>query len=274
MTIDTTIDERGIATITMNNPAKHNAFDDAIILQLTEAFVQLDGDESVTIICLRGEGKSFSAGADLNWMKKMASYSWQENYQDSLILASLMSTIANSIKPTVAIVQGSAFGGGVGLVAACDFSICSDAAMFSLSEVKLGLIPAVISPYVVKAIGQREANRYFITAEKFSAETAQRIGLVSEVVPAKTFDQFTASFLDTIANNAPVAIREAKKLVHYVSTGPINEEMIRETASKIADRRASMEGSEGITAFLEKRQPIWPIETSNVKDLADENPDV
>jgi methylglutaconyl-CoA hydratase len=274
MNIETNIDKNGIATITMNRAKKHNAFDEVFILELTDAFQTMNADESARLICLKANGKSFSAGADLNWMKKMAAYSWEENYQDSLALASLMSTIANSEKPTIAIVQGSAFGGGVGLVACCDFAIASDAASFCLSEVKLGLIPAVISPYVVKAIGVRESTRYFISAETFSAETATKLGLVSEVVSSADFDKYVGSFLKTISQNAPVAIKEAKKLVKYVSTGPISEDMIRETASKIADRRASLEGVEGVTAFLEKRAANWPVETTNVKDLADGDGDV
>jgi len=207
-------------------------------------------------------------------MKKMAAYSWEENYQDSLALASLMSTIANSDKPTLAIVQGAAYGGGVGLVACCDFAFASDAANFCLSEVKLGLIPAVISPYVVNAIGARESTRYFISAESFNATTATKIGLVSEVVKAKDLDNYVDTYLEKVSLNAPIAIKEAKKLVKYVADGPITEEMIRETASKISDRRASLEGIEGTTAFLEKRDPIWPIETTNVKDLADGDGDV
>jgi len=274
MNIETHIDNNGIATITMNRAKKHNAFDEAFILELTEAFKSMNDDNSARLICLKANGKSFSAGADLNWMKKMASYSWEENYQDSLALASLMSTIANSEKPTLALVQGSAFGGGVGLIACCDFAIASDAASFCLSEVKLGLIPAVISPYIVQAIGPRQSTRYFISAEKFSATRAVEIGLISEVVKAAEFDTFIETFLNQVSGNAPVAIREAKKLVKFVLNGPINEEMIRETASKISDRRASMEGIEGVSAFLEKRDAKWPIETNNVKDLADGDGDV
>ncbi len=268
-TLKTTIDKRGIATILMDRAKVHNAFDEVLIEELTAAFVAMNQDETVRLICLRGAGKSFSAGADLNWMKKMANYSWEENYQDSLVLATLMSTIAKSVKPTMAIIQGATFGGGVGLVAACDFAIASKTASFCLSEVKLGLIPAVISPYVVAVIGERLAHRYFISAESFSAETALRIGLVSEIVAAKDLDAHVESLLDGVAANAPVAIREAKKLIRFVSNGPLTEDMIRETASKIADRRASLEGIEGVTAFLEKRKPNWPIETSNVTDLAD-----
>ncbi len=274
MTVEIEVNDHGIATVTMDRADKHNAFDEAIILQLTEAFSSLNDDPSVRLICLRGNGKSFSAGADLNWMKRMAAYSWDENYQDSLALASLMSTIADSEKPTLAIVHGAAIGGGVGLVACCDFALASDAAVFSLSEVKLGLIPAVISPYVVKAIGSKNATRYFISAEKFSAEIARKIGLVSEVIPAQEFNSYVDNFLELVSKNAPVAIKEAKKLIKFVSSGPIDEEMIRETASKIADRRASLEGIEGVTAFLEKRPANWPVETTNVKDLVDGDSDV
>lgn len=272
--IQTNIDERGIATIWMDREEVHNAFDEVLIEKLTTAFYQMDKNKDVRVICLRGKGKSFSAGADLNWMAKMAEYSWEENYQDSLKLASLMSTIATCHKPTMAFVQGAAYGGGVGLVASCDFAIASEKASFCLSEVKLGLIPAVISPYVVKAIGIRAANQFFISAEKFSAQTALTIGLVNQVTPFDKFEQEIEKLLENISLNAPVAILEAKKLIKRVNQSQIDEEMIRDTAQKIADRRASLEGKEGVKAFLEKRNAIWPQETSNVSDLADGDTDV
>lgn len=268
------IDQRGVATVTMNREEVHNAFDQQLIQQLTQTFQALDCDAKVKIICLKSSGKNFSAGADLNWMKEMAEYSWDENYQDSLKLASLMSTIANCKKPTLAIVQGASFGGGVGLIAACDFAVCSDDAMFCLSEVRLGLIPSVISPYVVKAIGARAANRYCISAERFTAKDALRLGLVSEVCPGKEIEKTTQTLLDMICANAPLAIIEVKKLIKRVEILPIDEEMIRDTAQKIADRRASPEGKEGVSAFLEKREPIWPVESHNVTDLVDGDADV
>ena len=268
------IDERGVATVTMDREDVHNAFDAQLISELTKTFQLLDDDEKVRIICLKGSGKNFSAGADLNWMKEMANYSWDENYQDSLKLASLMSTIANCKKPTMAIVQGASFGGGVGLIAACDFAICSDNASFCLSEVRLGLIPSVISPYVVKAIGSRAASRYFISAEIFSAEDALKSGLVSEICHLDELEKLAEHLVGLITANAPLAIIEVKKLIKRVEVLPINEEMIRDTAQKIADRRASPEGKEGVSAFLEKREPQWPQESNNVTDLVDGDADV
>ncbi len=268
------IDNHGVATVVMDREEVHNAFDEQLIRELTQNFQQLDKNEQVKIICLKGAGKNFSAGADLNWMKKMAAYSWDENYQDSLKLASLMSTIANCKKPTMALVQGASFGGGVGLVAACDFAICSNDAIFCLSEVRLGLIPSVISPYVVKAIGARAASRYFISAERFNANDALRLGLVSEICEKDNLDKVASKLLKLITANAPRAIIEVKKLIRRVEILPIDEDMIRETAQKIADQRASQEGKEGVCAFLEKREPQWPQESRNVTDLVDGDADV
>ncbi len=267
--------DNGVVVLTLNRPEVHNAFNDELIATLTESLQVLNSDPSVRVVQLRGAGKSFSAGADLNWMQRMAQYSWEENYQDSLKLASLMSTLANMRMPTVAVVQGAAFGGGVGLVAACDFALASDKASFCLSEVKLGLIPAVISPYVVRAIGARAARRYFVTAERFDADTALRMGLVQEVVPHDTLTQRADEVCDAIATNGPLAVREAKKLVSLVAESPIDEEIIRETANRIADRRASPEGMEGIRAFLEKRPPVWPpVDKLSLKLFDDDGEEV
>lgn len=267
--------DNGVVVLTLNRPEVHNAFNDELIAALIEGLQALNSDPSVRVVQLRGAGKSFSAGADLNWMQRMAQYSWEENYQDSLKLASLMSTLANMSMPTMAVVQGAAFGGGVGLVAACDFALASDRASFCLSEVKLGLIPAVISPYVVRAIGARAARRYFVTAERFDADTALRTGLVQEVVPHDTLTQRADEVCDAIANNGPLAVREAKKLVSLVAESPIDEEIIRETANRIADRRASPEGMEGIRAFLEKRPPVWPpVDKFSLKLFDDDGEEV
>ncbi|RMH47745.1 MAG: enoyl-CoA hydratase/isomerase family protein [Gammaproteobacteria bacterium] len=267
--------DNGVVVLTLNRPEVHNAFNDELIAALIEGLQALNSDPSVRVVQLRGAGKSFSAGADLNWMQRMAQYSWEENYQDSLKLASLMSTLANMSMPTMAVVQGAAFGGGVGLVAACDFALASDRASFCLSEVKLGLIPAVISPYVVRAIGARAARRYFVTAERFDADTALRTGLVQEVVPHDTLTQRADEVCDAIANNGPLAVREAKKLVSLVAESPIDEEIIRETANRIADRRASPEGMEGIRAFLEKRPPVWPpVDKLSLKLFDDDGEEV
>jgi methylglutaconyl-CoA hydratase len=206
---------------------------------------------------LAANGKSFSAGADLNWMRRMAEYSYQQNLTDALALAELMRTLNTLAKPTVAKVQGPAYGGGVGLVACCDLAIASEAASFSLSEVKLGLIPAVISPYVVNAIGERQARRYFLTAEPFSAHEAQRIGLVHEVVPPQELDAALAKLLATLAGNGTAAMVAAKDLARAVSRGPIDMVMIEDTARRIAEIRTSAEGREGLAAFLNKRKPAW-----------------
>lgn len=253
--------EKKIGTITLNRPEVHNAFDDTLIAELTLAVQQLEQNRDVRLIVLAAQGKSFSAGADLNWMKRMANYSWEQNYQDSLQLAGLMQTIFNCHKPTIALVQGAAFGGGVGLIACCDIVLASDSALFCLSEVKLGLIPAVISPYVIDAIGVRSAKRFFMTAEKFDAEEARLCGLVHKIVPMTTFQQDCNAYLEAILHNGPDAVLKAKNLVHRVTARGIGEDIIRETAQRIADARASAEGREGISAFLEKRLANWDIKT-------------
>jgi len=248
----------GIGRIILNKVEQHNAFDDLMIKQLTRAIVQLDKDDAVRIIVLAANGKSFSAGADLNWMKRMAGYSWEQNYQDSLLLAGLMQSLYECRKTTVAIVQGAAFGGGVGLLACCDIVLASEKASFCLSEVKLGLIPAVISPYVVRAIGERNAKRYFATAERFDASEALRVNLVHKLFSADALEKECGSLLAEWLSNGPQAMLKAKHLVNLVQGSSVDESLIRETAQQIADTRASAEGREGITAFLQKRKPSWP----------------
>jgi len=247
----------GIGTITLNRAELHNAFDDKVITELTNAITNLELDNDIRIIVLAAKGKSFSAGADLNWMKRMAGYSWEQNYQDSLQLASLMQTIHNCRKTTVAIVQGAAFGGGVGLVACCDIVLASEKSIYCLSEVKLGLIPSVISPYVVKAIGERNAKRLFVTAEKFKANEALQMGLIHKVYDADELNDKAEDYLQKVLANGPRAMRQAKELVNLVYNQPIGEEIIRDTAQRIADIRASQEGREGVSAFLEKRPANW-----------------
>lgn len=259
--------ENGLAIVQFNRPDIHNAFDEVLIRELTGVLENLNNDNKVRVVLLKSTGKSFSAGADLNWMQRMAAYSWTENYQDSLSLATLMQTLACMDKPTIAAVQGSAFGGGVGLVACCDIALCAPAAQFCLSEVKLGLIPAVISPYVIAAIGERAAKRYFVSAERFSADTALRLGLVHEVIDAEKLDDAAMELAQAIIANGPNAVGEAKRLIKRVAGKAIDEEVIRHTATKIADIRASTEGREGITAFLEKRAPDWGKSAS--PDLGD-----
>ncbi len=252
--------ENGIVQITLTQADIHNAFDEKLIAQLTTTLIELDKDFTVRAVILDAEGKSFSAGADLNWMKRMANYSREENYRDSQELAGLMSTLYKMKCPTIAAVQGAAFGGGVGLVTCCDIAIASEKAIFCLSEVKLGLIPAVISPYIVKAIGERAAKRYFVTAERFNAGRAAQLGLVSEVVSADDLNEKVMAIAELIINNGPDAVLDAKDIINTVVNQPITGQLSVMTASRIADIRASDQGKEGMAAFLEKRRPVWDQE--------------
>ena len=249
--------EAGVATVTLNNPDKHNAFDDKIIAQLTHAFNRIASDENVHVMVLASTGKSFSAGADLGWMKRMASYSYEENLADANALATMLHKLNFLPQPTIAKVQGAAFGGAVGLVSCCDIVIASEKASFCLSEVKLGLIPATISPYVVNAIGLKASRRYFQTAERFFAAKAEQIGLVDEVVSPDALDEATNAMIKQLLTNGPVATREAKQLAFDVAYQPINNELMQETSKRIAAIRVSEEGQEGLTAFFEKRPASW-----------------
>jgi methylglutaconyl-CoA hydratase len=247
-----------IGLITMNRPERHNAFDDVLIAELTEAFRSMEAEDGIRVVVLSGTGKSFSAGADLNWMKRMANFSIDENRRDAMGLAALMRTIAHLRKPTVARVQGPAFGGGVGLVACCDIAVATQDASFALSEVKLGLIPAVISPYVVAAIGERAARRYFLTGERIEAADAWRLGLVHELTGNEAeLDDMIGAIVDAMLGSSPAAQREAKELIRAVSGRAVTSELIQDTAERIARVRASPEGREGVTAFLEKRRASW-----------------
>jgi methylglutaconyl-CoA hydratase len=247
----------GIARLTVDRPEVHNAFDDTLIAEMTAALKDLESDDEVRVVVLASNGKHFSAGADLNWMQRMATYDWDANFADSQALGDLMHTLNTLDRPTVARVQGAATGGGVGLVACCDIALASERAVFALTEVKLGLIPAVIAPYVVNALGEREARRYAITGERFDAATAKALGLVQEIVPEDRLDTRLDEILAGLRGNGPVAMREAKRLVRDVSRVPITDELRRDTARRIADRRASDEGQDGIAAFLNKRKPGW-----------------
>jgi methylglutaconyl-CoA hydratase len=246
-----------VARITMARPAIHNAFDDVLIAKLGRMLVQVGNDHSVRVVVLAGEGKSFSAGADLGWMQRMADYYDAENLEDARQLAEVMRLLNELPKPTIARVHGVAIGGGVGLVAACDIALASPRALFCLSEVRLGLIPSVISPYVVEAIGPRAARRYFQTAERFDAKTACALGLVHEVVPEADLDTRLAEYLDLLRQNGPKAMAASKDLIRRVQAGDIDAAMIDDTAKRIADIRATDEGREGVAAFLEKRRPVW-----------------
>ncbi len=247
----------GIARLTMNRPEVHNAFDDALIAELTAALEALSGDRSVRVVVLAAEGKSFSAGADLNWMRRMAEFSQEDNLADALGLGRLMKALDSLPQPTVARVQGAALGGGVGLVACCDIALASARAVFGFSEVELGLIPAVIAPYVVRAMGERQARRYFVTGERFDARRARELGLVHEVLDGEELDGTLQELLDALAANGPGAMVEAKRLAGFVARAPLDQTMLEETARRIAERRASAEGREGVSAFLEKRRPTW-----------------
>ena len=246
-----------VARITLARPDKHNAFDDELIRGLTGAFTLVGADEGVRAVVLAAEGASFSAGADLGWMRRMAGYSQAENEADALALAELMRVIDICPKPVIALVQGASYGGGVGLVACADIAIALPSAKFCLSEVKLGLIPAVISPYVVRAMGARAARRWFLTAEVFGAEAALAMGLVHQLVPDDAaLEAEAARLCALIAANGPRAVAASKALVAAVDR-PFDDAVMLDTARRIAAIRASDEGREGIQAFLDKRKPGW-----------------
>lgn len=246
----------GVTTIRMNRAEKHNAFDETLIAELTAAF-RAAGDDAARAVVLSAAGSSFSAGADLEWMRRMADQPRAANERDAMALADLMAAIDRCPKPVLGLVQGAAFGGGVGLAACCDIVIASEAASFCLSEVRLGLIPAVISPYVAAAIGPRACRRYFLTAERFDAATALSLGLVHEVVPAAELDAARDRMLGHLLKGGPKAQRAAKDLIAHVAAAKIDEPLMRDTAWRIAETRASAEGKEGIAAFLDKRKPNW-----------------
>lgn len=251
------VDEQGIAKVTLNTPSKHNAFDDDMIKSLTKIFDQIAAREDIKIMILTSTGKNFSAGADLSWMKRMATYSYDENLTDATLLANMLKNLNFLPQPTIARIQGAAFGGAVGLASCCDIVIASNDASFCLSEVKLGLIPATISPYVINAIGLKAARRYFISAERFSAQKAMQLGLVDEVVESESLDDEVQAMVTTLLSNSPKAIKAAKKLALDVAYQDINSQLISETSKRIAKIRVSNEGQEGLTAFFEKRPPSW-----------------
>jgi methylglutaconyl-CoA hydratase len=251
------VDERGVAWITLTREEVHNAFDDRLIDELTRALTGFDSDPRVRIVVLGAQGRSFSAGADLNWMKRMAGYGEAENLADARALAGLMARLDKLSKPTLALVQGAALGGGVGLVACCDIAIAAESAVFALTEVRLGLIPAVISPYVIAAIGSRAARRYFLTAERFSAEEAYRLGLVHDVVPSGRLQTRGKEIIEVLLAGGPVAQRQSKDLIAAVSWRPIEAAVLEDTARRIATVRVGAEAQEGMAAFFAKRKPNW-----------------
>ncbi|WP_029011810.1 enoyl-CoA hydratase/isomerase family protein [Niveispirillum irakense] len=252
----TSIDPRGVATVTLNRPEIHNAFNDTVIADLAGIFRRLGDDPAVRILVLRGNGKSFSAGGDLNWMRRMAGYSQEENVADAMGLATMLRTLNECPKPTLAVIHGHCFAGAVGLVAACDIAIAADAVQFALTEVRLGLIPATIGPYVVAAMGARACRRYFLTAERFGAAEAHRLGLVHEVVGPDDLDAATERHIAHLLAGGPMALAAAKDLIRAVD-GPVSDAMMADTAARIANARAGAEGREGLASFFDKRKPGW-----------------
>jgi methylglutaconyl-CoA hydratase len=246
-----------VATVTLDRPELRNAFNEQSIAELALVFDELGRNDMVRAVVLAANGPAFCAGADLNWMKKMAGYTHAENQADAARLADMLRTIYLCAKPVLAKVQGDCYAGGMGLVAACDIVVASEAANFCLSEVKLGLIPATISPYVIKAMGENAARRYFLTAERFDAREAHRIGFAQEVVPPEALDAAAAAIVSALAKNSPHAVCEAKKLVRDVAGQPVTDALLADTANRIAAIRASDEGREGVASFLEKRKPSW-----------------
>ena len=246
-----------LATVTLNRPDLRNAFNESAIAELALAFDELGRNELVRAVVLAANGPAFCAGADLNWMKKMAGYSHEENAADAARLADMLRTIYLCPKPVVAKVQGDCYAGGMGLVAACDIVVAAEGVNFCLSEVKLGLIPATISPYVIKAMGEQAARRYFLTAERFDAQAALRMGFAHEVVAAENLDATVAGIVKALVSNSPHAVAEAKTLVREVVGQPVTEALLADTAERIAVIRASTEGREGVASFLEKRKPAW-----------------
>lgn len=256
-TVLTEIDA-GVGIVTLHRPERHNAFDEQLIGELTEALDAMGRDGAVRVVVLSSTGPSFCAGADLNWMRRAAEYGEEENLRDARNLARLLSTLDRCPKPTVARVQGPAYGGGVGLIAACDIAVATFDAVFALTEVKLGIIPAVISPYVIAAIGARRARRFMLSAERFSASEAYRIGLLHEIVPDEPeLDNAVGEIVDALLLGGPAAQGECKDLIRTVAAQAAGDELIDDTARRITRVRASEEGREGMAAFLEKRKPAW-----------------
>ena len=254
--IDTT---HGLATVTLNRPDVRNAFNEDVIAELTQAFTQLGQQADVRCIVLAANGPAFCAGADLNWMRRIADYSHAENLADAAQLAEMLRVIHTCPKPTVARIQGDVYAGGTGLVAACDVAVSVDTAHFCLSEVKLGLIPATISPYVIRAMGARAAHRYFLTAERFTAAEALRIGFVHEVVTADALDATVAQITSALLAASPDAVSTCKRLLREVAGQEISLELVAMTVGAIADSRTSDHGREGVQSFLQKRKPNWAL---------------
>lgn len=249
--------EQHVATVTLNRPEIRNAFNDEMIAELTDVFSSLGTNDEVRVIVLAAAGKAFCAGADLNWMREMAEYSYEENLADADKLAQMLKTIYECPKPTVAAVQGDVYAGGMGLVAVCDVAIAVNIANFCLSEVRLGLAPSTISPYVIKALGARASQRYFLSAEVFDSKKARQLGFIHERVSEESLEDTVAALCTKIVKNSPDAVKTCKRLLHEVAGAPITDELITDTVKSIADIRASTQGREGVQAFLQKRKPTW-----------------
>ncbi len=248
-----------VAEVWLNRPDVRNAFNDAVIAELTATFTELGADPGLRVIVLAGHGKSFCAGADLGWMRAMADYGWEENRADAQALADMLWTIYRCPLPVVGRIHGDCYAGGVGLAAVCDVLVAAGGVSFCLSEAKLGLLPATIGPYVIRALGEQASRRYFTTAERFDAATAKALGLVHEVVAADALDAKVAEIVAALVANGPAAVKACKRLVQDLAGRPIDEDLRSDTARRIADVRASAEGKEGVQSFLAKRAPPWAM---------------
>ncbi|HEY6512684.1 MAG TPA: enoyl-CoA hydratase/isomerase family protein [Burkholderiaceae bacterium] len=255
-TLDITRDGT-VARVYLNRPDVRNAFNDAVIAELTTAFRELGADASLRAIVLGGHGKAFCAGGDLHWMRAMADYSWEQNRTDAQALADMLWTLYTCPLPVVGRVHGDCYAGGVGLASVCDVLVAADGMHFCLSEAKLGLLPATIGPYVVRALGEQASRRYFISAERFSAAQAHRLGFVHELASADTIDATVDAIVQALVANGPAAVKASKKLVQDLAGQPLTPELRADTARRIADIRASDEGREGVQSFLSKRAPSW-----------------
>ena len=255
--VTTQIDRRGVATVTLDRPERHNAFDDTVITELSAAFQDLASDDRARVMVLAATGKHFSAGADLAWMRRMGNANYDDNLVDAEALANMLRALNRLPKPTIARVQGSAWGGALGLICCCDLAVAADSATFRFSEVRLGLVPATISPYVIAAIGPRAARRYFLSAEPIDAETARNLGLLSAAVNESQLDHVVEHRIDHLLQNGPEAMTEAKRLIADIAGKAIDDQLVWHTSETIARLRVSEEGQEGLSAFLEKRPPRW-----------------
>lgn len=246
-----------VAEVFLNRPDVRNAFNDGVIAELTAAFAAFEHDADLRAVVLGGHGKAFCAGADLAWMRAMADYDWERNRADAQALADMLWTVYSCPVPVVGRVHGDCYAGGVGLAAVCDVVVAAEGMHFCLSEARLGLLPATIGPYVIRALGERASQRYFTTAERFDAAMAKALGFVHEVVPADVIDEKVGEIVGALVANGPAAVKACKRLVHDLAGRPIDADLRAETARRIADIRASAEGREGVQAFLHKREPSW-----------------